>query len=91
MIRNVTGAAKAPSTGNLKRITNTRLTRLRPQAKAVANSYWLVSGSRPAPMPRQISAAVCSAKPNSCRPTATLASPSRFTAMNVKYSSIAAK
>ena len=35
----ITGAAKAPSTGNLNRTTKIRLTRHSPQAKAVANSY----------------------------------------------------
>ncbi len=83
-MRKMTGAAKAPSMGKVNFQMKIRLTRHRPQAKLVANSYWLVNGSRPAPMPRQISAAVCSTRPTVCKMAAALATPSFLTAMKTK-------
>ena len=84
MMMKVTGAAKAPRRVNLNRKMNSRLTRHSPQAKAEANSYWLVRGSRPAATPRRTMAAVCTRRPRTWTAVAPLPRASFFMATNRK-------
>ena len=75
---------KAPSARKRKHQRKISAHRLMPQAKLVANSYWLLSGSRPAQTPRTASAPVWAAKPASSAQPASLPSRSRLSAKKVK-------